>query len=79
MDELRYKRAKIIKDLMASPLFAEVIKAVTLDIAVQLLAESSAEQRTELYYESKALTRVVGRLQTIANEVTMIEHQNRSA
>jgi hypothetical protein len=77
MDDLRYRRAKLLKDLMASPVFTEACHAVMQDIAVEMMASKPAEKelREALYYENEAFARLVGRLTAIANETVMTDNK----
>jgi hypothetical protein len=75
MDELRFKRCKILRDLLANPMMNEAMANVHVDIINELLMTepSLREEREALYNESKAFQRLTGRLQALANEATVEE------
>ena len=77
MDEIRYKRCRILRDLLASPMMNEAMATTHVDIINALLRTEPIdhEAREALYYESKAFTRLTGNLQSIANEATMYEDE----
>ena len=77
MDEIRYKRCRILRDLLASPMMNEAMATTHVDIINELLMTepTDLENREALYYESKSFTRLTGRLQSLANEATMYEDQ----
>ena len=77
MDELTYKRMKLIKDIVRNPLFDDAVKAVRADV-LSALADTgleAAEEREYYYLEILALSRIVGKLRTIANDVVHAEDQ----
>lgn len=53
----------------------ETMATVNVDLINELLATPSEDKqkREDIYFESKALFRVIGRLQSFANEATMEE------
>lgn len=75
VDELRYRRLRMIKDLIANPLFASAINEVRMSIAQDLISTKSnnRELREDLYMESVALSRILGKLTALANEATHAE------
>lgn len=75
IDELRYRRLRMIKDLMSNPLFGSAMAEVRQSIAQELLATKTmdCEAREDLYMESIALDRIIGRLTSLANECTYAE------
>ena len=75
MDELTYKRMKLIKDIVRNPLFDEAMKVVRADILDEIGRSDYSEtvSREFLYLEVQALARIVGRFKTIANDVVHTE------
>jgi len=75
IDELRYKRLKLIKDLTRNPLFKDIEAEIRMNIASEFLSTAGGEGliRDQLYAEGKAFDRLLGRLQALANEVTVEE------
>ena len=81
IDEVRFKRCKILRDLLANPLMNEAMANVHMDIINELLMTDPVdkEDREALYNESKAFTRLTGRLQSLANEAIVEEAQAQKA
>jgi len=75
IDELRYKRLKLIKDLMKNPAFNEVFHMILQQIAAEMFTTNPEEtvKRENLYNEQRAVGRVLGMLQALANEATVEE------
>jgi hypothetical protein len=81
MDELRFKRCKALKELLSSPLMSEAMANCHLDIINALLMTDPKDSadREALYNESKAFTRLTGRLQSLANEAIVEESKVQKA
>jgi len=74
-DDLRYRRCKLMRDLVNNPLYRDVEAQIRLDISNEFLATSGGDGpvRESLYLEGKALDRVIGRILALANEATAID------
>ena len=72
MDDLEYRRKDLIRVILDNPLWPSVVEMLKLDYAKRMLEARNAADREDLYNESRALTRALGRLTSIANEVRSI-------
>jgi hypothetical protein len=81
MDDLRYRKCKLLKDLLSNPLMNEAMAEAHLDIINRILASDpiDKEGREALYNESRAFTRITGRLTSLANEAIMEEDKVQKA
>jgi hypothetical protein len=75
MDDITYRKAKALKDILTSSLFPEIMHQVVESISMEIYNSASQEKdkREALYGEFRALNRLVGRLQALANDVTATE------
>lgn len=75
MDEKRYNRCLVLRELMKSPLFEEAVQAVKDDISRETMATKRDEyrKREDLFNEYQGLDRLVGKLNEIAAEATVEE------
>jgi len=74
MNSIRLKSVRELRTAVTSPLFVEAIQAIQKEAFTRLLATpgQATELREQIYTEIKALDRVVSRLKSIANEITML-------
>jgi hypothetical protein len=74
MDDRHFKHCKEIKQLLESQLFNSAVREIKKDLATQLFAskDNEGQIRIDLYYENKALDRILDKLQSYANEIVMI-------
>jgi hypothetical protein len=74
IDELMYRRCKAIREMLDGPLFQAAVEQVKDDIRNEIMnsAVKDSELREALYFESKALERILGRLTIYAGEYTMM-------
>lgn len=77
VDEIKYRRLRMIKDMMANPLFNEAMNNIMVQMAAEVFVTNpeEADKRENLYYEQRALGRIIGRMQAMANEATHVEGQ----
>lgn len=67
-----YKKKKLIKDIVDSPLFEVIIQEIKSELAEKMLESEKEADRQALYNEAKLLNSLIGRLTAIANEVRML-------
>lgn len=67
-----YKKKKLIKDVVDSPLFEVIIQEIKSELAEKMLESEKEADRQALYNEAKLLNSLIGRLTAIANEVRML-------
>jgi hypothetical protein len=74
VDDLFYRRCKAIKDMLDGPLFRAAVEEVHDDIRSEITNSTPDQKdlRESLYYEAKALERILGRLQVYAGNYTMM-------
>jgi hypothetical protein len=74
-DDIRYRHCKQIREMLANPMMNEAMATIHVDLMNELLSTDPADKqkREDVFFESKALSRIVGRLQSMANEATVEE------
>lgn len=73
VDDLKFRRMTLIRDLVDNPLFAEIMSETRTQIALDMLKTPNETDRANLYHEARALERVQRNLTTIANAVRKTE------
>jgi hypothetical protein len=71
MDDIEFKRKDMIRQIVESPLFPDMIKTIKSEIANAMLSAEKEDDRDRLFHDAKAITRLEGQLTKIANEVRM--------
>ena len=74
MSPSEFNQKSLIRDIIDHPLFVNVIASVQYDLAVAMLGSKDAAAREALFNEAQAMTRLVGKLTSMANEVRMQEN-----
>ncbi len=77
MDELKFRRMSLIRDIVDNPLFNEIMAETKATLAQKMLSTEDEAKRNELYHEGKALDRVRKSLTAIANAVRAVESANK--
>lgn len=77
MDDLKFRRMSLIRDVVDNPLFAEIMAETKATLAQKMLATEDADARNALYHEGKALDRVRKSLTAIANAVRAVENKEK--
>lgn len=75
MDEREYQKRVMVRDMLGNELFSAILNEVSKSVMIDILMTKpdEASRREELYCENQALTRLVGRFQSFANEASMVE------
>jgi hypothetical protein len=72
MEDLEYRRKDLIRGILDNPLWPSTVEMLKLDYAKRMLDARNGSDREDLYNESRAMSRALGKLTSIANEVRAI-------
>ena len=71
MDELTAQK-DLIRKIVEHAMFNDMVKSLKQEMANDMLSADTDAYRQSIYYENKALDRLVGKLISITNEVRAI-------
>lgn len=78
-DDIRFRKCKQIREMLSNPMMNEALASVHVDLINELLMTNpeDRQKREDLFLESKALSRMIGKLQSFANEATVEEGKSK--
>lgn len=75
MDDLEYRRKELIRGIIENPLWPSVVEMIKTDYARRMLDARNAADREDIYNESRAMTRALGKLTALANDVRVVNRK----
>lgn len=76
MDDLKFRRLKVLREVMAQPFFGQAIAELQRELADEMAdCIGPAEKIGALKAERFALGRLQGRLESYVNDLTVIERK----
>ncbi len=72
MNVVDYEKKKLVRNIVDSPLFNDVIEEIKTELARMMLDTDDPRVRDSLHAQAKGLDRIVGHLMAIANEVRVL-------
>lgn len=75
MDDLEYRRKELIRAVIENPLWPSVLEMIKLDYAKRMLEARNAADREDIYNESRAMMRALGKLTALANDVRALNRK----
>jgi hypothetical protein len=72
-EQQQIDRGRRMAMLLEDPVFEDLMQEVSLDIAMAAMKAESEKKRTDLYFENRALARIVGRMKKYLSDARMLE------